>query len=124
MDDVKGVGKWGWGTGMPLSYDRFLENAKGQNLVKSFPNNSAALAAQLTSNGVYFNGPQTRAANGGRGARLYAPSPWSGSSISHLDEATYPAGNPNSLMTPQLNSGESIHDPGSIGLAVLRDQGW
>ncbi len=117
-------GKWGFGTGLPTAYDRFTENGAGKKLI-SFPSPSTALGAQLTSNGVYFNGPKATAANGNQRARLYAPSTWQpGSSYHHLDEATYPAGNPNSLMTPVLNPGESIHDPGPLGLGALRDQGW
>jgi hypothetical protein len=120
-------GSWGFRTGFPTAYDRFTEDRPGQKLINTalFPNPSTALAAQLTSNGVFFNGPKVAAANGNQRARLYAPSTWQDrSSYHHLDEATYPAGNPNSLMTPVLNLGESIHDPGPIGLGVLRDQGW
>ena len=106
-------------------YDLFARNGSGMSLVSSFPNNSATLGAQLTSNNVYFGGPTANAANGGTPVKLYAPSPWrSGSSLSHLDEATYPPGNPNSLMTPQLKAAESIHTPGPDGLAVLQDLGW
>ena len=44
-----------------------------------------------------FTGPQATAANGGIAPRLYAPNPWEpGSSYSHLDDDTFPAGNPNS----------------------------
>ena len=66
-----------------------------------------------------------RAANGGRPARLYAPGTFNGgSSYSHLDDATYRAGNRNSLMTHALGDGETIRTPGPIASAVLRTTGW
>lgn len=57
--------------------------------------------------------------------KIYAPTTWSsGSSIYHLDENRYSAGNSNSLMSPTLNYAESIHSPGEIGLTILQDIGW
>ena len=118
-----GSGSVGSG-GFPSIYDRFTENGAGQALL-SFANPSAALGSQLQSNNVFFDGPRTRDANGGNPARLYAPAGWQGgSSYSHLNEATYPAGNPNSLMTPQIASREAIHDPGPITRAIFEDTGW
>ena len=118
-----GSGSVGSG-GFPIIYDRFTENGVGQALL-TFPNPSPELGSQLTGNNLYFDGPRTRQANGGNPARLYAPTTWrGGSSYSHLDEATYPAGNPNSLMTPQIASREAIHDPGPITRAIFEDTGW
>ncbi len=37
---------------------------------------------------------------------------------------TYPAGNPNSLMTPAIGTAESIHAPGAITLGIFTDIGW
>ena len=126
-----GQGRWGY-TGLPVIYDQFVVNGAGQSIVDTavFPNPSTALAAQLTGNNLFFSGPQTRAANGGAAARLYAPSTFAGgdtlwgSSYTHLDETTYGYGNPNSLMTPFLSRGEVIHDPGAIVHGMLRDMGW
>lgn len=118
-----GSGSWGSG-GYPIVYDRFTENGAGQAII-SFASPSAALASQLTSNNLYFDGPGTRLANAGNPARIYAPVSWqAGSSYSHLDESTFPAGNPNSLMTPEIASREAIHDPGPVGRSVLEDIGW
>jgi hypothetical protein len=125
-DDSTGMGRWGL-SGFPVIYDRGSENGSGQSLlnVGAFPNPSVSLGNQLTSNNVYFNGPEAFTAAGGVSPKLYAPSTWKpGSSFSHLDEATYPAGNPNSLMTFALGTSESVHDPGPITLAMLRDLGW
>ncbi len=89
-----------------------------------YPNPSAALKTELTDGGVFLGGSNVEAALGGRAA-LYAPNPWSpGSSNSHLDEAAFPNGNENALMTPYLDNGETAHDPGPVTLAVFRDIGW
>ena len=110
--------------GLPLSYDRFTETGAGTRLV-TFPDNSTELGTQLTSNNVFFDSVKVRNANGGQTARLYAPGTWApGSSYSHLNEATYPKGSANSLMTPVLNAAEAIHSPGTITPALLRSIGW
>ena len=108
----------------PISYDRFTEDGAGRRLT-TFANNSAALAGKLQSNNVWFDSAKVRAANGNKRARLFAPNPFQGgSSYSHLNEATYPAGNPHSLMTPQLAPGEAIHTPGAITMALFKSIGW
>jgi hypothetical protein len=90
----------------------------------AFANPSAALKAQFTDKTVFFGGPQATALLGKR-PKLYAPATWSGgSSISHLDEAAFPTGGVNSLMTPFLANGEVIADPGPLTLAMFRDIGW
>ena len=54
-----------------------------------------------------------------------APSSWSqGSSYTHLDEDTFPAGNANALITPYLDNQEAIHNPGPIALGMLEDMEW
>jgi hypothetical protein len=125
MDVSGGQGSWGY-NGRALIYDRFVENGGGQQLIDTgaFANPSAALGAQLTSDNVFFDGANANAAGGSR-PRLYAPSPFQqGSSISHLNLDTYPAGDPNSLMTPALSNGVSTHDPGPIALGIFQDIGW
>ena len=126
---VGGRGMWGLGTptAIPSIYDRFVVNGSGQGFIDTavFANPSAALAAQITSNNLFFNGAFTRAANGNAPAPLYAPRAWAAvSSYSHLNEATYTVGNQNSLMTPLLASGEAIHDPGPVVHGMFRDMGW
>ena len=127
MDYSGGQGSWGLGTGFPGIYDRFTENGAGQSLINTslFPNPSVALGNQLTSNNLFFDGPNAVGANNGIRPKLYAPSQWQqGSSYAHLDELTYPRGNPNSLDTPYFSLGEAIHDPGPIPLGILKDEGW
>ncbi len=121
-----GIGSWGFtvpsGT-YPVIYDRFIENGSGTSLINGFPNNSAALAAQLTSNNLYFNGPFANSANGDQ-VRIYAPNPWkAGSSIAHLNQETY-LNTPNALMTPFISPGEARHNPGVVTLGIFRDMGW
>jgi hypothetical protein len=87
--------------------------------------NSTTLGNALTGNNIYWFGAQGMAQNSGTRPRLYAPTTWSsGSSYSHLNENTYPAGNINSLMTPFLGAAEAIHDPGPIVEGMFTDMGW
>jgi hypothetical protein len=121
-----GSGSWGQ-AGSPYVYDLGAINGSSQSLLDTslFPNPSAALGTQLVSNNIYFSATNARAANNGLAAKLYAPSTWApGSSYSHLDETTYPKGNPNSLMTYALGAGEVIHDPGPIVRGMFKDFGW
>jgi hypothetical protein len=79
----------------------------------------------MTGNLLFFGGPLARASNQGNSVRLYAPTTYdAGSSVAHLNEATFRAGNPNSLMTPQISYGEVNHDPGPMTVAILGDLGW
>jgi hypothetical protein len=110
---------------LPMAYDRFTENAAGTSLVAGFPDLSTQLATQLRGNNLFFDSAQVRNANGGARARIYAPTTFRpGSSYSHLNEATYPQGNPNSLMTPIINFGETVRSPGPITRAIFRSTGW
>ncbi|MBK7384772.1 MAG: hypothetical protein IPP83_03480 [Flavobacteriales bacterium] len=109
---------------LPGIFDRFLTSTANGPL--TFLNNpSTVLGTAFTSNQVYFNGANAMAANSGQNARIYAPSVFAlGSSCVHLNEATFPAGNPNELMTPFSSAGQSNHWPGPICLGILRDIGW
>ena len=108
----------------PFSYDLFVENGSA-SAITSFTNPSVALAFQLTNNDLYWNGANAVSANLGVNPRIYAPGTFSsGSSFSHLDESTYPAGNAHSLMTPTLAAAEAIHSIGGITLGMMQDMGW
>ena len=125
--DSYSVDSGGSGSVAPFVYDLGVENnnTPPQNLYQSFTTPSAALGTELISNKIFYNSLLANQANGGQHVKLYAPATWSGgSSISHLDETTYPAGDPNSLMTPQIGFKEVMHDPGSIMLAMFSDMGW
>ena len=105
-------------------WDNFIENGS-QTAITSFADPSAALLAQFTGNDLFSNGPIATAQNGGIKPPTYAPSPFNpGSSYSHWDENAYPAGDPNSLMSPFISQGEGIHDPGMVTLGFMEDMGW
>lgn len=122
-----GVGSWGYtptGSSVvyPMIYDRFTENGYGQSML-TFGNPSTALGTQLTSNYLFFDGPNTRSANGDATAPIYAPTSWqSGSSYSHLGESYN--GTENALMTYSLSNGETNYDPGPVALGIFKDIGW
>ncbi|MDA8084424.1 MAG: PKD domain-containing protein [Nitrospiraceae bacterium] len=127
-DGINGDGCWGW-SGYPALFDRFADNGSGQGLINTafFLNPSAALGAQLTSNNVYFDGPNADAANTANGSgpvKLYAPGAWSaGSSYAHLDYATF-SGTENALMVYAIPSQTVRHSPGPVTLCLLKDLGW
>jgi len=113
------------GNSIPVIYDTFIENDLGRRLTDTliFNNPSVELKNELTSNKLYFDGPLLdKYSNGGK-ARLYAPVTYTaGSSISHLDEDTYPV--ENGLLTPFIDKGEAIHNPGKFTMSMLGDLGW
>lgn len=125
-----GLGRWGLEVNppyRPLVFDRFTEDGASVSLLdtNTYPNPSAALANALTGyvGGVFFDGPNANAANGGNRVPLYAPNTWqSGSSYSHLAESFN--GTVNALMTYSLNDGEAIHNPGPVTCGILKDLGW
>ena len=111
-------------SGFPRVYDIFVENGSGQ-AITSFTSPSSGLADQLQGDNLFWNSPSAVAANGNSRPKLYAPNPFQqGSSYSHLDESTFSAGNPDSLMTPQIGRAETIHDPGDIARGMFQDMGW
>ena len=109
---------------LPGIFDRFLVNSLIHPL-DTFTNPSTSLGAQLTNNNIYFNGSNALAANNNIKPRMYAPATFAlGSSILHLNEATYPVGNINELMTPNAVPGNANHNPGPISIGILKDIGW
>jgi hypothetical protein len=119
---TEGVGSYGI-QDFAFIFDLGVQNGSGNNL-SDLENPSEALGTALTNDSVYFNSPSAIAKNGSR-PRLFAPTTWnSGSSIAHLNESTYPPGNENSLMSPQIGQNEVMHDPGPITLDMFGDMGW
>ena len=117
-----GYGSYGW-FNYPIVYDTFMEDSRGKKLL-SYTNLSTALGNLLTSNNLWFNGPNSKAANGGSRVKMYAPSTWSsGSSYSHLDKKTF-AGTSNSLMVYSIGPGSAQHNPGAVTKGILKDMGW
>ncbi|MFW6115751.1 MAG: hypothetical protein ACOC7Y_01685 [Chloroflexota bacterium] len=119
-------GKGSWGVeGDPYSYDHFTQDWMGNSLIDTavYPNPSIALGDALTSEQVWFSGPNADAANGGERVRLHAPSTWQeGSSYTHLHDDFNET--ENALMTYSLKKGESNHSPGPVSMGILQDVGW
>jgi len=109
--------------GVPYIYDRFVVTATGDTITE-ISQGTSVMADALTSGGLYWagqNGIEAAPAPPG----IYAPNSWeSGASFSHLREDMYLSGTPNSLMTPQLYTGEAIHNPGPIIGGMMADMGW
>lgn len=112
----------------PAVYDLFAEDGQSGSLVDEdvYPNPSEPLADVLRGGSLFFGAlPATRQALGGERPELYAPADWSqGSSYSHLDDGTYPAGDDDALMTPRIGFREVIDRPGAITCGMFRDMGW
>jgi hypothetical protein len=121
------TGSWGNAvSGYPTIYDHFISDGTVKlTNTTVYPNPGSLLYNELVGNSVVFDGNNSIAANGGNKPRIYSPYPWQvGSSISHLDQSTFPFGSPNSLMTSGRAMAEAIHSPGNIGLGILQDLGW
>ena len=104
----------------PTPYDAYLQLDDGRRL-SDLPSPSLELGKALTSN-LSWSGPKGIAANGGIKPKIYAPNRYeSGSSVSHLDEATFQSAGVNSLMTPNLDAGEVFREPGALLLGMLED---
>ena len=118
MSSFRSDGSWGY-NGKPTIFDTFLVNADGQRLIDLPESTSNVTTA------TYFAGEQAvaayEAAGGTDGVRIYAPSTWqSGSSLSHLDEATFrdEAG----LMSPYYD--QAVRQIDGVVLGILEDLGW
>jgi hypothetical protein len=108
----------------PFIEDTFATDNQGR-LANRFPSGSNDFKNAVTGGNLFWNGNKGKQANGGNRPKLYAPSPFApGSSASHLNEATFPQGTAHSLMTPFLNQGERIVNPGGISIGILEDSGW
>ena len=121
--DTRGRGGYGSNDGLSAAFDQYVLNKSGEKLTDKtlFTNPSIKLNQSLTSGWLEFN---TKLISDTL-PRLYAPSTWdSGSSIYHLNDATYPAGDPNSLMTHAMGMGEANHNPGPNVEAIMYEIGW
>lgn len=104
----------------PTPYDAYAQLSDGRRLM-DLPSPSVELGKALTST-IVWSGRNGVAANNGVKPKLYTPSPYQqGSSISHLDEATFSSSGVDSVMTPNLSAGEVFHQPGPLALAMMAD---
>jgi hypothetical protein len=71
---------------------------------------------------LFWIGENAKRVNGGEKIKMYTPAIYEpGSSVSHLDEATYSKSGPDAVMTPNLDAGEVFHQPGPLLLAMMED---
>jgi PKD repeat protein len=123
FDAETGVGSWDLVANKIHVYSEAIEIEDGTRLV-DLPNDTEAVGDAFTGGALFYNGPLSVETLGGERVRLYAPEEFAGgSSIAHVDEDAYPAGDPNSLMSPSVGRGESNFDPG-VALDMFADMGW
>jgi hypothetical protein len=104
----------------PTPYDAYVQTGDGRRL-SDLPSPSLELGEALTAK-LVWSGAQGIAANGGVKPLLYTPKVYEdGSSVSHLDEATFASSGPNAVMSPNLDAGEIFHEPGPLLLAMMQD---
>ena len=104
----------------PTPFDAYVQTGDGRRL-SDLPSPSLELGEALTSK-LVWSGAQGIAANDGVKPLLYSPKKYEdGSSVSHLDEATFDRAGKNSVMSPNLEAGEVFHDPGPLLLAMMQD---
>lgn len=104
----------------PTPFDAYLQTSDNRRLA-DLPTPSRELGTALTTS-LVWSGPNAIKANGGVMPKMYTPSRYeSGSSTSHLDEATFAQSGINAVMTPSLDPGELFREPGPLLLAMMED---
>jgi hypothetical protein len=110
----------GTNPGSYSGFDSFLELGDGTDLTTA-GGNFVGDVADLTSDDVFFNGANAIAANGGAPVKIYAPNPFEpGSSVSHVDTATFP----NAVMAHAIAPGVEKRGYTAIDRGILQDIGW
>lgn len=104
----------------PTPFDAYIQTPDGRRLA-DLPTPSLELGKALTSP-LYWIGENGKRANGGEKLKMYTPTTYEpGSSVSHLDEATFSNSGADAVMTPNLDAGEVFHQPGPLLLAMMED---
>ena len=104
----------------PTPFDAYLQTPDGRRLA-DMPTPSLELGKILTAP-LYWIGENAKRVNGGEKIKMYTPAIYEpGSSVSHLDEATYSKSGLDAVMTPNLDAGEVFHQPGPLLLAMMED---
>lgn len=104
----------------PTPFDAFTQTPDGRRL-SDLPSPSVDLGTALT-NTLVWTGPLGITANGGVKPKLYTPARYEpGSSVSHLDEATFSSSGLDAVMSPNLDAGEVFQGPGPLAVAMLND---
>jgi hypothetical protein len=104
----------------PTPFDAYIQTPDGRRLA-DMPTPSLELGKTLTAP-LYWIGENAKRVNGGEKIKMYTPAIYEpGSSVSHLDEATYSNSGIDAVMTPNLDAGEVFHQPGPLLLAMMED---
>ena len=115
-DSFSGFGR----VDQPTPFDAYAQLPDGRRLA-DLPSPSLEAGRAMTSS-LFWSGENAIKANNGIKPKLYTPSVYEpGSSISHLDEATFSQSADNAVMTPNLDAGEVFHLPGPLLLAMFED---
>ncbi|MCA8996834.1 MAG: VCBS repeat-containing protein [Planctomycetaceae bacterium] len=127
-----GTDEWSTQPGNPGSwsaFDQFITNASETPVINaSFELSSAVWANSVggnsaNGNGLFFNGPNAKAANGGNPVGLFTPTTWSdGSSVSHTDDE-----NPalaGTMMLSATFAGLGAREYTSIEMGIMMDLGY
>jgi len=115
-DPVRGLGS----LDQPTPFDAYLQTSDGRRLA-DLPTPSVELGTALTSS-LVWSGAIAVKANGGVKLKMYTPARYElGSSVSHLDEASFSKAGLDSVMTPNLDPGEIFREPGPLLLAMMED---
>ncbi|NMC42932.1 MAG: hypothetical protein GYA46_03360 [candidate division Zixibacteria bacterium] len=126
VPSFKSDGSWGsnhGGTTIPFIYDRFLVDSSGTLLISQ-----PVSSSNVVGNNVFWDGAIAEWAyfhdfHGTFRLPIFAPATWDGgSSISHIDEATF-SNTLFELITPNYDDSFVIHDPDNIALGILQDIG-
>lgn len=113
-------------------FDQYLVNGADEKLVPGgtvdLPKwNAASVGGTGTlppTVGIYFDGPNAMAANGGNLVPIYSPTTWEdGSSGSHLDTDFYTGGS-QKLMNHAVTAGLGVRAFGDIEVGIFRDIGY
>ena len=104
----------------PTPFDAYIQTPDGRRLA-DLPTPSLELGKTLTAP-LYWIGENGKRVNGGEKVKMYTPATYeAGSSVSHLDEATFSKSGVDAVMTPNLDAGEVFHQPGPLLLAMMED---
>ena len=115
-DEFSGFGR----VDQPTPFDAYAQLPDGRRLA-DMPSPSLETGKAMTTNLVWSGDMATKENNGVK-LKLYTPTAYeAGSSVAHLDEATFSRSGNNAVMTPNLDSGEVFHLPGSLLLAMFED---
>ncbi len=113
---------FGWmGAGIGYSgltaWDGFLVDSGGD---KAPAGGGRARRFSATDDPVFWDGPIASAFYGSP-VPIYAPKPYqSGSSLSHVDQASLPA----ALMSPSISTGQTARQPTALEWRLMQDMGW